>query len=80
MEQRRTVAEAMGPVWEANHVWLIFMITGLFTAFPIAFGVLGLALYAPFTIALIGIGLGKLPYENVDLKRYYPYGNPAFPA
>jgi cytochrome d ubiquinol oxidase subunit II len=45
----------MGPVWEANHVWLIFMITGLFTAFPITFGVLGLALYLPFTIAMIGI-------------------------
>ena len=27
--QRQAVARAMGPVWEANHVWLIFMITGL---------------------------------------------------
>ncbi|HVS47756.1 MAG TPA: cytochrome d ubiquinol oxidase subunit II [Candidatus Dormibacteraeota bacterium] len=56
-EQRSAVAEAMGPVWEANHVWLIFMITGLFTAFPTTFGVLGLALYLPFTIAMIGIVL-----------------------
>src|ERR1700716_4763104 len=56
-EQRNAVAEAMGPVWEANHVWLIFMITGLFTAFPITFGVLGLALYIPFTIAMGGIVL-----------------------
>ena len=54
-DQRRAVAEAMGPVWEANHVWLIFMITGLFTAFPVTFGVLGLALYLPFTIAMVGI-------------------------
>jgi cytochrome d ubiquinol oxidase subunit II len=54
-EQRNAVAEAMGPVWEANHVWLIFMITGLFTAFPVTFGVLGLALYLPFTIATVGI-------------------------
>ena len=53
--QRVAVAEAMGPVWEANHVWLIFMIVGLFTAFPATFGVLGLALYFPFSIALIGI-------------------------
>src|SRR5258707_5889604 len=53
--QRHAVAEAMGPVWEANHVWLIFMITGLFTAFPSAFGVLALALYLPFTVALAGI-------------------------
>jgi len=55
--QRRAVARAMGPVWEANHVWLIFMITGLFTVFPVAFGALGLALYVPMTIALIGIVL-----------------------
>jgi cytochrome d ubiquinol oxidase subunit II len=47
----------MGPVWEANHVWLIFMITGLFTAFPVTFGVLALALYIPFTIAMVGIVL-----------------------
>jgi cytochrome d ubiquinol oxidase subunit II len=56
-EQRSAVAEAMGPVWEANHVWLIFMITGLFTAFPVTFGVLALALYIPFTITMTGIVL-----------------------
>ena len=56
-EQRRAVAEAMGPVWEANHVWLIFMIVGTFTAFPSAFGALALDLYLPFTIALVGIVL-----------------------
>ena len=56
-DQRRAVAEAMGPVWEANHVWLIFMIVGLFTAFPSAFARLSLDLYVPFTIALIGIVL-----------------------
>jgi len=56
-DQRSAVAEAMGPVWEANHVWLIFMITGLFTAFPITFGAIGLALYLPFTIATVGIVL-----------------------
>src|SRR5688500_17140139 len=33
-EQRAAIAHAMGPVWEANHVWLIFLIVILFTAFP----------------------------------------------
>jgi cytochrome bd ubiquinol oxidase subunit II len=56
-EQRRAVAQAMGPVWEANHVWLIFMITGLFTAFPFAFATLGSRLYLPLTLALVGIVL-----------------------
>lgn len=55
--QRRAVATAMGPVWEANHVWLIFMITGLFTAFPTAFTRLALGLYLPFSLIALGIVL-----------------------
>src|SRR5690348_6648265 len=55
--QRRAIAEAMGPVWEANHVWLIFVIVGLFTNFPGAFTTLSLALFVPFTLVLIGIVL-----------------------
>lgn len=55
--QRRLVGQALGPVWEANHVWLIFLIVGLFTAFPTAFSVLSTALFLPFTLALIGIVL-----------------------
>lgn len=55
--QRAAVSRAMGPVWEANHVWLIFMITGLFTGFPAAFKALALGLYVPFSLVLIGIVL-----------------------
>src|SRR5207302_845759 len=54
-DQRRAVAEATGPVWEANHGWLTFMIVGLFTGFPAAFGILSMALHLPFTIAFAGI-------------------------
>src|ERR1700674_3122027 len=53
--QRTAIAAAMGPVWEANHVWLIFLLVGLFTAFPTVFAALSIALYLPFTIALLGI-------------------------
>src|SRR2546421_8779204 len=55
--QRRLIGQALGPVWEANHVWLNFLIVGLFTAFPSAFSVLSTALIVPFTLALIGIVL-----------------------
>jgi cytochrome d ubiquinol oxidase subunit II len=55
--QRSAIATAMGPVWEANHVWLIFLIVLLFTAFPGGFGALSTALYMPFTFALLGIVL-----------------------
>ena len=53
--QRRLIEEAIGPVWEANHVWLIFVLTGLFAAFPRAFAILGVALYLPFGLAIAGI-------------------------
>jgi cytochrome d ubiquinol oxidase subunit II len=56
-QQRTTIAKAMGPVWEANHVWLIFLIVILFTAFPPVYAVLSIALYLPFHLVLLGIVL-----------------------
>jgi len=54
-QHRVALARTIGPLWEANHVWLIFTITSLFSAFPTAFAALGTALLAPFTLALIAI-------------------------
>jgi len=56
-DQRAAIAHAMGPVWEANHVWLIFVIVLLFTAFPPAFAALSVALFLPFHLVLVGITL-----------------------
>jgi len=56
-EQRRAIARAMGPVWEANHVWLIFVIVLLFTAFPPAFAALSIGLFGLFHCVLVGITL-----------------------
>ena len=56
-EQREAIARAMGPVWEANHVWLIFVIVILFTAFPPAFAALSTGLFLVFHLVLVGITL-----------------------
>jgi cytochrome d ubiquinol oxidase subunit II len=56
-EQRRLVAHAIAPVWEANHVWLILAIVVLFACFPPAFARLAIALHVPLTLMLIGIVL-----------------------
>ena len=56
-EHRAAIARAMAPVWEANHVWLIFVIVLLFTALPGAFALLVTALFIPFHLALVGIVL-----------------------
>ncbi|MGE5759430.1 MAG: cytochrome d ubiquinol oxidase subunit II, partial [Gemmatimonadota bacterium] len=55
--QRDLVAQAIGPVWEANHVWLILAVVLLFTCFPPAFARLAVALNLPLTGALVGIVL-----------------------
>lgn len=56
-EQREAIAHAMGPVWEANHVWLIFLLVILFSSFPPAFAALSIGLFLPFHVVLVGITL-----------------------
>jgi len=46
---------AIGPVWEANHVWLIFVLTVAWTCYPVAFGSIVSTLAVPLLIAAIGI-------------------------
>ena len=47
--------EAMAPVWEANHVWLIFVLTVLWTTYPVAFGSIASTLCVPLFLAGLGI-------------------------
>jgi cytochrome d ubiquinol oxidase subunit II len=55
--QRALIAEQIGPIWEANHVWLVLVVVVLFTAFPPAFATLGIVLHVPLSLMLIGIVL-----------------------
>jgi cytochrome d ubiquinol oxidase subunit II len=58
-ERRRPLRDhtyhAMGPVWEANHVWLIFVLVVVWTAYPVAFGAIFSTLYLPLFTAALGI-------------------------
>src|SRR5262249_14886898 len=55
--QRELIAEAIGPIWEANHVWLILVIVLLFTCYSPAFAAISTALHIPLALMLIGIVL-----------------------
>ena len=55
--QRSLIAEAIGPIWEANHVWLILVVVMLLGAFPPAFSAIGIVLHIPLTAMLVGIVL-----------------------
>jgi cytochrome d ubiquinol oxidase subunit II len=54
---RAVVDHSIGPVWEANHVWLIFCLVVLWTAFPEAFASIMLTLFVPLSLAALGIVL-----------------------
>jgi cytochrome bd ubiquinol oxidase subunit II len=53
--QRALIEHAIGPVWEANHVWLIFVLVILWTGFPPVFAAVASTLYIPLTLAAVGV-------------------------
>ncbi|NNE35139.1 MAG: cytochrome d ubiquinol oxidase subunit II [Rhodothermales bacterium] len=70
-KQQEAIADAIGPVWEANHVWLILVIVILFAAFPPAFGLVMTALFFPMIVVLIGIVLrgATFIFRKYDVQR-----------
>jgi cytochrome d ubiquinol oxidase subunit II len=69
--QRALVADAIAPIWEANHVWLILVIVLLFTGFPAAFARLMTVLHIPMTLMLFGIVLrgSAFTFRSYDSRR-----------
>ncbi|ORW07838.1 cytochrome d ubiquinol oxidase subunit II [Mycobacterium kyorinense] len=53
--QRELIEHSIGPVWEANHVWLIFVLVLLWTGFPPVFAAVMSTLYVPLTLVALGI-------------------------
>lgn len=66
---RRLIDQSIGPVWEANHVWLIFILVVLWTAFPKVYTALLTALAIPLWLAGLGIVLRGAGFA---LRKYAP--------
>jgi cytochrome d ubiquinol oxidase subunit II len=66
---RMYVYEAIGPIWEANHVWLIAVLTIMWTCYPGAFGDIASTLVVPLFIAGIGIVLRGTTYAMHGATR-----------
>ncbi len=66
---RRLIDHAIGPVWEANHVWLIFILVFLWTGFPGPFAAMMRSLAIPFW--LVGLGV-VLRGGGFALRKYAP--------
>lgn len=54
---KKTVYRVMGPVWEANHIWIIIIVVILWVGFPEFYNILVLYLHVPLTLVLLGITL-----------------------
>src|SRR4051812_24433917 len=54
-EPRKLIEHSIGPVWEANHVWLIFVVVLLWTGFSPVFAAVMSTLYIPLTLTALGI-------------------------
>ena len=67
---RALIDHSIGPVWEANHVWLIFCLVVLWTAFSPAFASITLTLFVPLTLAAFGIVLrgSSFAFRKVVLR------------
>jgi cytochrome d ubiquinol oxidase subunit II len=70
---RGLVDWAIGPVWEANHVWLIFVLVVLWTAFSVAFASIMSTLFIPLSLAALGIVLRGSGFAFHKLARRLQY-------
>ena len=66
------IEDTIGPVWEANHVWLIFALVVVWTAFPPVFAAVASTLYIPLTVVAIGVilrGSGFAFRKSLEASR-----------
>src|SRR4029077_17528045 len=66
VEMRTLVDHSIGPVWEANHVWLIYVLVIWWTAFPAAFAAAMTTLFIPLMLALRGL---VFPGANFAVRK-----------
>jgi cytochrome d ubiquinol oxidase subunit II len=56
-EPRALIDESITPVWEANHVWLVFALVIFWTGFPAAFAAVMTTCALPLWLAVAGVVL-----------------------
>jgi cytochrome d ubiquinol oxidase subunit II len=71
-ELRTLVDHSIGPVWEANHAWLIYVLVTWWTAFPQSFASAMSTLIVPMLLALLGIALGAPPSPSASTSGPWP--------
>jgi cytochrome d ubiquinol oxidase subunit II len=78
--QQRALANAIGPIWETNHIWIILLLVILFSCFPAAIYTISVGLYAPLILVLLGIvfrGAAYIfrQYNEITSPQWRLYGS-----
>ncbi len=70
-----TISEAIAPVWEANHVWLVLIVVILFMGFPPVYAIMTTELHLPVLMALIGIIFRgtAFTFRHYDVQQDYTH-------
>ena len=78
---RDVMMNSVAPVWDGNETWLVLGGGGLFAAFPLAYGIIMPALYAPLIAMLLGLVLRGVAFEfRWRTERWKPVWDVAFTA
>lgn len=77
---RHSTADAIGPVWEANHVWLILVVVILFMAFPRVYAAMSVHLHIPLLLMLLGIVLRGTAFAFMHYDAIQDRSNAVYSA
>jgi cytochrome bd ubiquinol oxidase subunit II len=73
-EEMKLIDRAIGPIWEANELWIVVAIVILWSGFPSVFSALGISLFVPLIFVLVGIVLRGAMFSFQEHSAFAPFG------
>lgn len=72
-EEARLIDRAIGPIWEANELWIVVALVILWSGFPSVFSAFGIALFVPLILVLVGIVLRGAAFSFQEHAAFAPF-------
>jgi cytochrome bd ubiquinol oxidase subunit II len=72
-DEARLIDRAIGPIWEANELWIVVAIVILWSGFPSVFSAFGIALFVPLILVLVGIVLRGAAFSFQEHAAFAPF-------
>jgi cytochrome bd ubiquinol oxidase subunit II len=72
-DEARLIDRAIGPIWEANELWIVVAIVILWSGFPSVFSAFGISLFVPLILVLVGIMLRGASFSFQEHAEFAPF-------